>query len=762
VITKSVAARCGTRTFATAVGYITRQHHERERTGVGRSFQSGVDYATAPEKAAWVHLRGVSSLETAWLEMEATAALSSRCKDPVYHLIVAYAKHEHPTRAQMVSDAERLLKALGMGENQYVLAAHMDTDDLHAHVIANRIGPGGRANDLWHERIIRERVSAEISAERGWDIVVGRHNRDIVQRVAQLHELPSAPERRLSDGEYRRLHDRGELPWQEVARPYVLDAVDRATDWSDLRRRLAEHGVVVKLVERGGRIQGLAFAEGHDRNAPGCGASRIADRCKLRALEARFGEFPRTPPVDREHGRERIDGTRAERGAAGQDDVQLHHARQAQRQRQRPWNPGALRASAPEDAARDPQWALPRAEGIAEHVKLRAQYRNYREAFLATRSSQSTRRREDAWERERAQRRHEAQRRWESRRLLRAAVRVTMRGIVRQVAYSVIDFASNRRRAQEWTAARARWEATKVVFAAERRVERPMTYREFALAGAAAGDRASERVALQLLGVAVGSRQALSRSEPPAASAHERNTLLQPQRSMLIAELRTRLAQIGEEISDLREGARVRREALERVAVPPSLEKVLAAERETLAARIARETDFTEAERRHLIELRKRQRSWNPIARSGAKSEEQQMLESREKRGNAALGTAQEQFEKDRVPEVKRSIEALERPYREYVLTSLGLEDQMRKAGETLRRSLPDISEGLEVLERAGVLSLESVSPTSGLKGIGHAVQAAYRSLPEKTVNAIERDIRREQRELESIRDRSRGMDFDR
>jgi hypothetical protein len=66
------------------------------------------------------------------------------------------------------------------------------------------------------------------------------------------------------------------------------------------------------------------------------------------------------------------------------------------------------------------------------------------------------------------------------------------------------------------------------------------------------------------------------------------------------------------------------------------------------------------------------------------------------------------------------------------------------------------------VLERAGVLSLESVSPTSDLKGIGRAVQAAYRNLPEKTVRAIERDIRREQRELESIRDRSRGMDFDR
>ncbi len=80
--------------------------------------------------------------------MEAVAALSARCLDPVYHLIIAYAKHEQPTRAEVVSDAERLLSAVGMDDHQYVLAAHQDTDDFNAHVIANRVGPDGRANDL--------------------------------------------------------------------------------------------------------------------------------------------------------------------------------------------------------------------------------------------------------------------------------------------------------------------------------------------------------------------------------------------------------------------------------------------------------------------------------------------------------------------------------------------------------------------------------------------------------------------------------------
>src|SRR5580692_3570421 len=270
MITKSVPARAHSRTFAVGVDYITEHTHQRAVTAAGATFEGGVMYASAPEKAAWVHLRGVTSVETAAIEMEAVAGLSSRCRDPVYHLIIAYAKHERPTREQVVNDAERLLKAIGMEKNQYVLAAHKDTDDFHAHVMANRIGTDGKANDLWHERIIRERVCAEIAAERGWDIVVGHHNRDIVQRIERLHELPAAPQRRLSDGAYRRLHERGELPWQESARPYVLDSVDKARDWSDLHERLGAHGVVVKLVRRGDRVQGLAFAEGDDRSVPGC------------------------------------------------------------------------------------------------------------------------------------------------------------------------------------------------------------------------------------------------------------------------------------------------------------------------------------------------------------------------------------------------------------------------------------------------------------------------------------------------------------
>ncbi|HEY1868303.1 MAG TPA: relaxase/mobilization nuclease domain-containing protein, partial [Candidatus Cybelea sp.] len=493
MISKSVQARGRGRTFAIGVDYITEHTHQRAVQKAGYSFESGVTYASAPEKAEWVHLRGVASVETAAIEMEAVAALSRRCRDPVYHLIVAYAKHEHPTREQVVSDAERLLKAIGMERSQYVLAVHKDTDDFHAHVIANRIGPGGKANDLWHERIKRERVCAEIAAERGWSIVVGHHNRDIVQRAQHLYAPPPDPERRLSDGAYRRLHERGELPWQESARPYVLDAVDRAQDWSDLHQRLAAHGVVAKLVRRVDR-RGLAFAEGFERGAAGCAASRIDACCALPALERRFGAFtPSHEPVPKDVTRapwiervrptilEAVDGAKSwddltqrldrdgivvkliQRGArvqglafaqgsepdasgCGASRIHPRCKKAALEQRFGPcsYEPeqrsrrarSDVRDRAEREAQRDPRWAVRDAERIVGHARMRSEYANYRDRFFGERDRATAAKREAAWERERLQRKCEAQRRREARLLLRAVARLGTRGTwARQLAY---------------------------------------------------------------------------------------------------------------------------------------------------------------------------------------------------------------------------------------------------------------------------------------------------------------------------------------
>ena len=799
MITKAVAARAHSRTFAIGVDYITEHTHQRAVAAAGHSFEGGVAYASAPEKAEWVHLRGVMSVETAAIEMEAVAALSKRCRDPVYHLIIAYAKGERPTREQVVIDAERLLKAIGMEKSQYVLAAHKDTDDFHAHVIANRIGPDGKANDLWHERITRERVCAEIAAERGWAIVVGHHNRDIVQRVEHLYAPPPDPERRLSDGAYRRLHERGELPWQEGARPYVLDAVDRARGWNDLHQRLGAHGVVVKLVRRGERVQGLAFAEGLDRRAPGCAASRIDARCALRAMESRFGPFTpaREPIAEIAHYAPWADTVRPtilaavdsaktwrdleqrldrdgivvkliQRGervqglafAAGRDPQahgcgasRIHPRCKKAALEQRfgpcPFTPerppkrsrSALGDRAEREACSDPRWALRDAQRIADHARMRSEYAAYRERFFSERAKAVGARRDTAWEHERAQRQRDAQKRREARLLLRAVARLGTRGaIARQLAYWSVDAVIGRRRAREHDAARVRWEATKIVLASERtlaREKKPFAYRSFVSERARAGELGAQRVLDALV-----------------APTRKRNEHV-PQRDLrpvTLAEIRLRLNVIRAEEDGRYQRARLERQHLEHIKRPPTLDEALATERQRIQERAAAATRFTDAERVRLAQLAKEKGSWNPLTRRAATKEEERLHGEQRSRYEKTLADATHEFEQRELPQLEKQLAGQERAYKQYVAASLGLERERNNA-RAARDEVPRIEQRLNVLERAGVARIDCAAAMDGarLDDLAAAIEQQYRALPNEIRRDVEYSIRKEQRARDSM-----------
>jgi hypothetical protein len=797
MITKAVPARAHTRTFAIGVDYITEHTHQRAIASASHSFEGGVAYASAPEKAEWVHLRGVMSVETAAIEMEAVAALSKRCRDPVYHLIIAYAKLERPTREQVVSDAERLLKAIGMEKSQYVLAGHKDTDDFHAHVIGNRIGPDGKANDLWHERIIRERVCAEIAAERGWEIVVGHHNRDIVQRVRHLYAPPPDPERRLSDGVYRRLHERGELPWQESARPYLLDAVDRAKDWNDLHQRLGAHGVVVKLIRRGERVRGLAFSEGFDRRAPGCAASRVDARFALRAVEGRFGPFTPSreflPNVERTTSwpdtvrptilaavdaaktwkdlSQRLDrdgivikliqrGARVQGlafAAGGDPEAQgcgasrVHPRCKKAVLEQRfgpcPYTPerppkrsrSAIVDRAEREARSDPRWALRDAERIADHGRLRSEYRAYRERFFSDRAQARGARRDAAWSRERAQRQRDAQERREARLLLRAVARLGTRGVIaRQLAYWSIDAVMGRRRAKDYDAARVRWEATKIVLASERRLareEKPLDYRSFVSERTRAGDVGAQRVLDALV-----------------APARKRNEHV-PHRELRPAtldEVRLRLKVIRAEEEGRYQRARLERHHLQHVERPPTLDEALGTERRRIQERAAEATRSTDAER--VRQLVREKRSWNPLARRAAAREEERLHGEQRSRYEKALADATYEFEQRDLPQLEKQLAGHGRAYRRYVDASLGLEREIN-AARAARDRIPKIEQQMNVLERAGLVHVgcRDALPNACLDGLAAAIEHQYRALPETLRREVEHSIRKEQRARDAM-----------
>jgi hypothetical protein len=131
------------------------------------------------DRPSHAFFRGVVSLETAALEMDAQADLS-RAADPVVHWVISYARDEPATNEMIEADVRRMLASIQLGGHQYMAMVHDDTDNRHVHVVANRVGPDGRAAQMSWCKVHSERCMAEIAQERGVAIVPGKHNRDMV------------------------------------------------------------------------------------------------------------------------------------------------------------------------------------------------------------------------------------------------------------------------------------------------------------------------------------------------------------------------------------------------------------------------------------------------------------------------------------------------------------------------------------------------------------------------------------------------------
>lgn len=120
----------------------------QQRQELSSKFDDILNYATSPldkdakvEKCIAIRTHGVKSIATASSEMNAVAVKNTRCEDPAYHIILSWPEHEKPGADAIFDAAEHAIKALGLGEHQYVLAIHGDTDNIHCHISVNRVHP---------------------------------------------------------------------------------------------------------------------------------------------------------------------------------------------------------------------------------------------------------------------------------------------------------------------------------------------------------------------------------------------------------------------------------------------------------------------------------------------------------------------------------------------------------------------------------------------------------------------------------------------
>ncbi len=254
---------------------------------------------------------GIIGMPTAAIEMDARAALSTRCQDPVFHAVISYHPDENPSDAEQCSDVTEMLANLNMGDCQHIAIRHRDTRHQHIHVIVNRVRADGRAVPLSHDWTALEQTHARIAARRGWSLVEGPRNRQV---VAELIEQNPSLQRHPRDAVAKQFTPEGEVKLEALIEDLVKHALTRARTWQQFQLDLARQGIAVERTEKVGRgrqegnvFYGIRFRDQHGRM---CKGSDVGAR--YATLTDRFGPWVAMTPEIEDHnpGRHHANDTR--------------------------------------------------------------------------------------------------------------------------------------------------------------------------------------------------------------------------------------------------------------------------------------------------------------------------------------------------------------------------------------------------------------------------------------------------------------------
>ena len=243
-----------------------------------------------------IETHGVLSVETAALEFQAIANQSVRTKNPYLHVVISWRDGEEPTNAEVFASGRCVLDSLGMGEHQYVMAIHRDTNNVHAHIAANRVHPERfRAQHLSMSFVKIDRALRELELRYGWERDRGIH--EIREREEREPEIG----RRLRrERETARITDRaqkvrawgGDRPfteWVRDAAPALRTVLGRAgVTWADIHATLADCNLELRA-----KGSGLIVVDRNDASlvAKASHIGRFASRGRLEAVLGAFQEL---------------------------------------------------------------------------------------------------------------------------------------------------------------------------------------------------------------------------------------------------------------------------------------------------------------------------------------------------------------------------------------------------------------------------------------------------------------------------------------
>ncbi len=263
-----------------------------------------LDYILNPEskneneKCVYAGSRGflTDSPQSHKAEMLALSQEAVRSKDTVNHYVISWQAGEQPSHQQIDEAVSLFLDELGLNGHQTVYGLHADTDNLHLHLVINRVHPEtlkvvkpnkGFDIEAAHKAIAR------IEHAQGWHrephgryqvLENGELGREHIDTALDAARKQRQPDQVTRDREQRT----GEKSAQRVAIEDGAAIIQSATDWQTLHRQLAEKGI--RYEKKG---SGAMLFVGEVAIKP----SSVDRAASLPHLQKRLG--PYQPPIDR-------------------------------------------------------------------------------------------------------------------------------------------------------------------------------------------------------------------------------------------------------------------------------------------------------------------------------------------------------------------------------------------------------------------------------------------------------------------------------
>ena len=245
------------------------------KIGLGRGMRGLVAYishdpnhAETSERVAWTHGENLATSDplratavmvattnlAAVLKKTSTStpAVGRKLEKTVIHLSLSWPPDLRPSQDEMIKAGRQAMTELGVSEHQALFVAHDDERHKHVHLAICRVHPvTGKAAPLSNSKLVLSRWAERWESERRDVRCYERVLNNARRRTGEFVRYEPAPEQAKARQAVRYVSaDAFQAACRDVVRPALWSATSR----EDADRRLAELGLRIEDVKRGGQV----------------------------------------------------------------------------------------------------------------------------------------------------------------------------------------------------------------------------------------------------------------------------------------------------------------------------------------------------------------------------------------------------------------------------------------------------------------------------------------------------------------------------